>query len=430
MPAQDSASHHHSNNNNNNNNTERRREYRNDHASNSHHHQNNNNNNNNRRMNDRDDNSSSYNRESRGIQKQYKQQERYHSNNNNNNRYYNNNNNNNRNYHHRDSNNRNYNNRTFTPEEMYDQRKNQSREERNNSPIKPIKDFNNWLKGVLIYKYVPNECTVLDLCCGKGGDLFKFSFRNIKNYVGVDISFNSLVSLSERYNGGRDLKFPAKLIHADVGKVSIESALDSNVEFDTVSCQFAFHYFFQSKEHVKTALQNATSRLKKGGKFIVTTLDSNVLQSMLKKVEGKTLKNSVFQANFQCSDDKSFEEPFGNCYTFQLEDAVDPCPEYLVNPQIFIEMAKEFNLSLVENLNFYDFYEKYRNNRETENSRPRLNVRDMNEDFWTVVKLYTTFVFEKTENPISQLSKDSNSESSQQIVGGYKKILESDIIKL
>jgi len=111
-----------------------------------------------------------------------------------------------------------------TAEEMYNSRTNQDRDTRNNSPIKPLRNFNNWVKGVLIYKYVPTQGVVLDISCGKGGDLFKYHFRNIRSYVGVDIASSSLSDCIQRYNGkegSSQFKFPITLIHADVGKVCI-----------------------------------------------------------------------------------------------------------------------------------------------------------------------------------------------------------------
>jgi mRNA (guanine-N7-)-methyltransferase len=37
-----------------------------------------------------------------------------------------------------------------------------------------MRNFNNWVKSILIRSYLPDGATVLDLCCGKGGDMLKW----------------------------------------------------------------------------------------------------------------------------------------------------------------------------------------------------------------------------------------------------------------
>ena len=45
------------------------------------------------------------------------------------------------------------------------------------SPIFNMRNFNNWVKSILIRSHLSqlsNGATVLDLCCGKGGDMLKW----------------------------------------------------------------------------------------------------------------------------------------------------------------------------------------------------------------------------------------------------------------
>ncbi len=181
---------------------------------------------------------------------------------------------------------------------------------------------------------------------------------------------------------------------------------------------------FDAEEHARMLLRNVAERLKNGGKFIVTTSDAYVLTKMLRNAEAYSLKNEVFEATFHCGSDKSFPNVFGNRYDFQLVDAVDKCSEYLVPPKHFIDMAKEYNLQIVEHMNFHDFYEKYGSNQETKvNVKPELKLDGMTEDQWTAIYLYRVFVFEKRGD--ASLSQEQYEQPT-----GYKKLFESDIISL
>jgi len=74
---------------------------------------------------------------------------------------------------------------------------------RGDSPIIGLKHFNNWIKSVLIHKFSQSlpkargprskqgggggggSAKVLDMGCGKGGDLQKWSRAHIREYVGL-----------------------------------------------------------------------------------------------------------------------------------------------------------------------------------------------------------------------------------------------------
>jgi len=55
--------------------------------------------------------------------------------------------------------------------------------------------MNNFIKTLLIKEAVDfkKDLSVLDLCCGVGGDLAKWSKVNIAHYVGSDLSEKSVI---------------------------------------------------------------------------------------------------------------------------------------------------------------------------------------------------------------------------------------------
>jgi hypothetical protein len=80
---------------------------------------------------------------------------------------------------------------------------------RNDSPIIGLKRFNNWVKSVLIAKHGRREnadapkVRVLDLGCGKGGDLPKWSKAGTAEYVGIGAFFLHFLPLCHQHMSGR-----------------------------------------------------------------------------------------------------------------------------------------------------------------------------------------------------------------------------------
>lgn len=74
-------------------------------------------------------------------------------------------------------------------------RQNTGIHERNKSPIIGLRNFNNWIKSVLIDRYARQPAIpqgqprkplkVLDMGCGKGGDLRKWVIAGVDQYIGL-----------------------------------------------------------------------------------------------------------------------------------------------------------------------------------------------------------------------------------------------------
>ena len=65
-----------------------------------------------------------------------------------------------------------------------------------------VKKFNNFIKTVLINQFcrcLGEGISVLDLCCGRGGDLHKWAKKRIAHYVGVDLSSALVREAKRRY---------------------------------------------------------------------------------------------------------------------------------------------------------------------------------------------------------------------------------------
>jgi hypothetical protein len=76
----------------------------------------------------------------------------------------------------------------------YNARPNTRVEDRVKSPIYYLRNFNNWIKSVIIADYTPSRAVVLDLCAGKGGDLPKWCKARIQYWVAAGNLFLFLFS--------------------------------------------------------------------------------------------------------------------------------------------------------------------------------------------------------------------------------------------
>ena len=236
--------------------------------------------------------------------------------------------------------------------EHYNARKQQAPEERKESVIIGLRKFNNWVKAVLINRCVVNENSyILDMACGKGGDLLKYiKTGKVAKYVGIDIADVSVEQAKLRYaEMGRPFQ-SGEFMAGDAFSEPLHH-LDG-FKFDLVSCQFALHYAFKSEATAKQALENISNALKPNGLFICTIPNAD---QILKLPKNKHLKITMADD----TDETNNSNVYGREYTFWLSDAIDSCPEYLVLKENFISLAKEHNLTLKEHWPFEKFYIKY-----------------------------------------------------------------------
>jgi mRNA (guanine-N7-)-methyltransferase len=234
------------------------------------------------------------------------------------------------------------------PERGRDWRKTDSR-------IKGLRSFNNWIKSCVIQKFAPDEdhapgarerglssdaeLCVLDIGCGKGGDLGKWqqSPQPVQLYVGLDPAEVSIEQARERYRqmanrggGGRGGRggyndrrpqkrlFEARFHVKDCYGESIEnidiirqvgfssSNLSSSHGFDVVSMMFCMHYAFETEEKARQMLRNVSGSLKKGGRFIGCIPDSDVIG---RRVEAFNAKRAEDLKRKEEKQDEAEAEP-------------------------------------------------------------------------------------------------------------------------
>lgn len=315
-------------------------------------------------------------------------------------------------------------------------------EKRSQSRIFFLRNFNNWMKSLLIGEFIEKvrrrkrDITVLDLGCGKGGDLLKWKKGKISKLVCTDIAEVSMQQCQQRY---ADMKarcrsneyiFNAEFITADSSKELLsDSYSDPHMCFDICSCQFVYHYSFETYEQADMMLKNACGNLCPGGYFIGTTPNSFELVKRLEASETDSFGNDVYTVQFE----KKGEYPLFGCkYDFNLEGVVD-VPEFLVYFPLLIEMAKKYGMKLVYKMTFREFYEEKIKDEENKmllkrmqalepypandnsklvsdkpddyehaeklmkDGKPKLPLGTLSKSEWEATSIYLVFAFEKQQ---------------------------------
>ena len=287
------------------------------------------------------------------------------------------------------------------------------------SEILHLRNLNNWIKSVLFNKHIfrgdrrsRTGAAVLDLACGKGGDMLKFRASDIALYVGLDIAANSVRDAVGRYNGqhGRPgMPFGAQFMAGDFCAPDLLERLPkslSSTRFQLATCQFALHYAFSTEERASQLLANAARRLEiEHGVFVATIPDANVLVKRLRAADGLSFGNPLYQVEFTAtSQTKAFRadaSPFGIAYRFSLKEAVEDCEEYLVHLPTLKRVAKTHGLELLYAANFTDFFANEWPHHADLLERMKVLPADgsLSQDEWDVAHCYMVVAFRRVALP-------------------------------
>lgn len=273
--------------------------------------------------------------------------------------------------------------------------------------IQELRDFNNWIKMSLINLFCPVNSNILDICGGRGGDIRKYRFKKVNNYVLFDNADLSIKEADIRI-GKLDEKTKAKNYITGVADCFVDNIIKKipkDLYFDFVSCQFAIHYAFGDKSHIKRLFENMTKRLKKGGILVGTTVDDKKLFERLKKSSSLTFGNDLYNVRFE---QKENFKTIGTKYYFTLTEAVPDIPEYLVRFKLLEKVAEKYGLKLLYKKSFqeckdslFKFADDFPINEKVKDKifdsikTGYERINEIPEDQWEICDLYYIFVFEK-----------------------------------
>ena len=126
--------------------------------------------------------------------------------------------------------------------------------------------------------WIKKKHYLLELCSGKGGDLHKWLYNNVKNVDGYDVSSKHIDECKRRFES-LHIAPCFNFYNLDLKKSDAPDVVYRNKQskYDTICCQFAIHYFFENSEVLHNFLQNVSECTKIGGHFIGTCYKIGIL---------------------------------------------------------------------------------------------------------------------------------------------------------
>lgn len=128
-----------------------------------------------------------------------------------------------------------------------------------------IKNSHNFVKAVLIKRFVLEKTRILDLGCGQGGDLIKIKYTNPSFYVGIDSSHKAIAAAQRRSS---NIKMRCRCHFYVIDFTKHDWMIDN--KFDVINSQFSIHFAFETKEKTNFTMKNIYHHLSDNGLFIGT----------------------------------------------------------------------------------------------------------------------------------------------------------------
>ncbi len=247
---------------------------------------------------------------------------------------------------------------------------------------KPMRSFNNYIKSLMIAGASTAGNSLLDLSCGRGGDINKWKASKYSRIVGLDFSQHGINSLDEDGATGRLLKLIVRndewakksninFFWADTSKITTAAHPNGICEdikkaqatealktpFDVITSFFTAHYYFENNMKIRGFVQNIYDNLKSGGFALITCFDGDSIFKLLSNkkydetISGTVtgtpvweIKKSYRKTTPLVADKTSVGVKIQIKFESISEDFI---PEWLVKYDYFTKVLGEYDIKLI-----------------------------------------------------------------------------------
>lgn len=245
-----------------------------------------------------------------------------------------------------------------------------------------VRAFHNWVKRQLYATYLHPRGFLVEVGCGRGGDLLKAFRQSPGRWLNIDIDQSSIDkgktrALEQAGATGHELYQKITWVCGDLTdaktleKLILDGHLTCPGSVNVFSSQFSLTYFWRTRAIFDQTLDWIATFLKPGGHFIGNVPDGQRMESLChvvstddeQKKSGRTRMFASDMMSFSIDEFPSDGEvaPFGRRVVFEMSDSVVnvPTPEYYVHWPTFVDMASQHGLGLVKSETFDEAYKNY-----------------------------------------------------------------------
>ena len=273
----------------------------------------------------------------------------------------------------------------------------------NSKNITIMRNYHNYIKKGMLTRITTlhdsdYKLSVLDIGCGRGGDIHKYYENpNITNLVGIDLFSQNIDIAKQRFKQKKTGKLNAKFYEGDC-RFLLDDIEDSDItinkeNFDIISLQFCLHYFYDKEQSLNNLVNNINNNLKQKGYLMGTCMNREKVINILngKNVKEATQGNDVL---WKITKENNQLDNYGTKINVFIESIGQSRDEWLVNLNEFIFKLKEKNIHLIDN-GLVRFDEKLFSNFKVNNGGWDIYMSDAEREF---SELNQYFIFQKNDD--------------------------------
>lgn len=257
----------------------------------------------------------------------------------------------------------------------------------------------NWMKRFLLQKYIRHHTSVLDLCCGRGQDLYKYHHQRVNRLIMVDVADHELQLAKTAYQEveafkttlGRDK--PPTFVPSDLRL----NSLTLQPKVDTVCCQLALHYLWGQSHHIHNFFTTVTSSLRPQGFLLLTVLDADKIPKEGMENHPYMWFSPTYEYKHQQKEDgkehnntQQENETIKHAYKFTYKGRITQAVEEFIVPKTeLLSQCEAHSLKWIQDYNVDDVREAiyaFHVNKEI--------PLQLSNDDWIALRLYRCYAFQ------------------------------------